>query len=216
MIEFLKSCYQWVAENYEKIMMVLQSSQFASLVAAGLLLWKNILSARENTNSSKELKNAMNENNKMSDTVKAIKEENKTLKEQNDVLIKTVESFEDKFNTFTEQVNIKLESEQGVLVKKLNSIIDVQSIVYSTIRDDNVRGTINSILVNAKFDENEDETKKKLKEEISSLKTALAAEAEKVKNMAEEASSKLTEIVEPTEHAELTEHPTILSNFKRY
>lgn len=216
MIEFLKSCYQWVAENYSKIMMVLQSTQFASLVAAGILLWKNILSARENIDSSKKLNDTVSKNNQMSENVKSIREENKILKQQNATLVANLESFQQKFDAMMEQVSTKFENQQTIFVKKLNSIIDVQSIVYSTIRDDNTRATISGILANAKFDETVDETKQKLMDEIASLRIALSEQAEIAKNIAEEASTKLEEIVEPKTENMDTEQISILNNFKRY
>ena len=214
MMEFLTSCYQWVAENYEKIMMVLQSTQFASLVAGALFLWKTIVSTKQNTASSKKLDETVSKNNKMSENVVHIKNENEKLKAQNEALKSTVQNFETKFDEFVDKINGRLESEQAVLTKKLNAVIDVQSIVYSTIRDDNTRTAINSILTNAKFDETADETRQKLMQEVTDLKTKLAEEMEKVKTMTEEASIKLEEIIEPK--AEQTETDSVLSNFTRY
>ena len=214
MMEFLKSCYQWVAENYEKIMMVLQSTQFASLVAGAVFLWKTIASTRQNTASSKKLDETVSKNNQMSENVLHIKSENEALKAQNEMLKSMVQNFETKFDEFVGKVNVRLESEQAVLTKKLNAVIDVQSIVYSTIRDDNTRTTINSILTNAKFDETADETRQKLMQEVADLKTKLAEEMEKVKTMTEEVSTKLEEIVEPK--VEQTETDSVLSNFTRY
>lgn len=216
MIEFLTSCYQWLAENYNKIMMVLQSTQFASLVAGAIFLWKTIVSIRQNTISSKKLNETIFKNNQMSDDVIYIKNENESLKKQNDTLKLTVEKFESKFDEFTGAVNVKLENEQSTLMKKLNAIIDVQSIVYATIRDDNTRTTINSILTNAKFDETADETRQKLMQEVADLKVKLAEEMNKVKTMTEEASTKLEEIIEPKVEQQETEQTSILSNFKRY
>ena len=214
MMEFLTSCYQWVAENYEKIMMVLQSTQFASLVAGAIFLWKTIVSTKQNTASSKKLDETVSKNNKMSENVVHIKNENEKLKEQNEALKSTVQNFETKFDEFVDKINDRLESEQAVLTKKLNAVIDVQSIVYSTIRDDNTRTAINSILTNAKFDETADETRQKLMQEVTDLKAKLAEEMEKVKTMTEEASIKLEEIIEPK--AEQTETDSVLSNFTRY
>ena len=114
----------------------------------------------------------------------------------------------------TNKINSKLESEQVSLTKKLNAVLDVQSIVYATIRDDNTRNAINSILANAKFNETADETRQKLMQEVEDLKAKLAEEMEKVKTMTEEASTKLEEIVEPK--TEQTETDSTLSNFTRY
>lgn len=214
MMEFLTSCYQWVAENYEKIMMVLQSTQFASLVAGAVFLWKTIVSTKQNTASSKKLDETVSKNNQMSENVLHIKQENEALKTQNEMLKSMVQNFETKFDEFVGKMNDKLESEQATLTKKLNAVIDVQSIVYSTIRDDNTRNAINSILVNAKFDETADETRQKLMQEVADLKAKLAEEMEKVKTMTEEASTKLEEIVEPK--VEQTETDSVLSNFTRY
>jgi FtsZ-binding cell division protein ZapB len=213
-MEFLKSCYQWVAENYNKIMMVLQSTQFASLVAGAVFLWKTIVSTRESIASSKKLDETVSKNNQMSENVVHIKRENEALKTQNEMLKSMVQNFETKFDEFVGKMNGRLESEQAVLTKKLNAVIDVQSIVYSTIRDDNTRTAINSILTNAKFDETADETRQKLMQEVSDLKSKLAEEMEKVKTMTEEASTKLEEIVEPK--VEQTETDSVLSNFTRY
>lgn len=214
MMEFLTSCYRWVAENHEKIMMVLQSTQFASLVAGAVFLWKTIVSTKQNTASSKKLDETVSKNNQMSENVVHIKQENETLKAQNEMLKSMVQNFETKFDEFVGKMNDKLESEQATLTKKLNAVIDVQSIVYSTIRDDNTRNAINSILVNAKFDETADETRRKLMQEVADLKSKLAEEMEKVKTMTEEASTKLEEIVEPK--VEQTETDSVLSNFTRY
>lgn len=216
MIEFLTSCYQWVAENYNKIMMVLQSTQFASLVAGAVFLWKTVVSTRQNTVSSKKLDETMSKNNEMSNNVVYIKNENESLKKQNEELKSIVENFEGKFDGFVDKINVKLENEQNTLMKKLNAVIDVQSIVYATIRDDNTRNAINSILVNAKFDETADETRQKLLQELADLKIKLAEEMNKVKTMTEEASTKLEEIVEPKAEQQETEQTSILSNFKRY
>ena len=214
MMEFLRSCYQWIAENYEKIMMVLQSTQFASLVAGAVFLWKTIVSTKQNTASSEKLDETVSKNNKMSENVIHIKDENEKLKAQNEELKSTIQNFETKFDEFVDKMNSRLESEQAVLTKKLNAVIDVQSIVYSTIRDDNTRTAINSILTNAKFDETADETRQKLMQEVEGLKAKLAEEMEKVKTMTEEASIKLEEIIEPK--AEQTETDSVLSNFTRY
>lgn len=214
MMEFLTSCYQWVAENYNKIMMVLQSTQFASLVAGAIFLWKTIVSTKQNITSSKELNETVSKNNQMSKNVAHLKEENEAIKKQNEALKSELENFETKFDEFTCKINLKLENEQATLIKKLNAVIDVQSIVYSTIRDDNTRTTINSILTNAKFDETADETRQKLMQEVADLKSKLAEEMEKVKIMTEEAGTKLEEIVEPK--VEQTETDSVLSNFTRY
>lgn len=214
MMEFLKSCYQWVAENYNKIMMMLQSTQFASLVAGAVFLWKTIVSTRESIASSKKLDETVSKNNQMSENVVHIKRENEALKTQNEMLKSMVQNFETKFDEFVGKMNSRLESEQAVLTKKLNAVIDVQSIVYATIRDDNTRTAINSILTNAKFDETADETRQKLMQEVADLKSKLAEEMEKVKTMTEEASTKLEEIVEPK--VEQTETDSVLSNFTRY
>ena len=214
MMEFLNNCYQWIVENSEKIIMVLQSTQFASLVAGAVFLWKTIVSTKRNTASSEKLDETVSKNNKMSGDVSEIRKENQTLKKQNDELKERISEFEKKFDEFTNKINSKLESEQVSLTKKLNAVLDVQSIVYATIRDDNTRNAINSILANAKFNETADETRQKLMQEVEDLKVKLAEEMEKVKTMTEEASTKLEEIVEPK--TEQTETDSTLSNFTRY
>ena len=184
MIEFIQSCYRWVAENYKEITMILTSTQFISLVSALLLILKNIKRTDENVASSKALKASLETTNLMSETVIKIEAENAALKNQN-------EKLESQLTELKESTSAM----QETLIKKLNCMLEVQSIVYSTIKDDTIRNTVNSILVNAKYAETE--TREKLKNEISVLKTKLEEEANKVKGIADKAADTISKIVEP-------------------
>lgn len=209
MMEFLYSCYLWVAENYEKILLTISSAQFVSLISSLVLLYKTIKSSKDNTASSKALNEALTNTNAMSADVVYIKEENETLKAQNKELADKLESLQKDFTSAQEKLNSRVADGQETLLKKLNSMIEVQSIVYSTIRDETVRNTVNSILVHAKYDEPKDETKAKLKEQIEALKSKLEEKTEEVKNISKQATENIEKIIEPDPTA-------TVNNFKRY
>ena len=189
MMEFFRNCYIWVAENYKEITMVLSSAQFVPLVSALVLLYRSIRTGKDNITSSKELKSALTTTNAMATDVAALVKENVELKSRND----TIKNELDTFKT-------EVADAQEMLLKKLNCIIEVQSIVYSTVKDETIRNTVNSILVNAKYAETE--TRAKLKSEVEALKQKLAEETEKVKSIAENATETISKIVEPEKVSE--------------
>ena len=191
MMEFLKSCYMWIVENYKEIIMVLTSAQFASLVSGLFLLWKNVKSTRENVTSSGKLNETLGTTNKMRDDVAELKQTVDVLRNQNSDLKKE-----------TDRLNESVKEYQEVVLKKVNCMLEVQSIVYSTIKDETIRTTVNSILTNAKYTETA--TRAKLKEEVANLKDRLEKETERVKEITESATKNIAYIVEPdkTEYEE--------------
>jgi hypothetical protein len=193
-MEFFRSCYYWVAENYKEITMTLTSAQFISIISTIVLLLRNLRKTNDNVTSSNNLNSTLKVTNQMSTDVTDVKTVSEEIKTQNVAL-------DAKLAEFKKEVTDVQES----LIKKLNCMLEVQSIVYSTIKDDTIRGTVNSVLTNAKYAETE--TRAKLKEEVANLKAKLAEETEKVKAIADSATETITKIVEPE---------TTPSDFVRY
>lgn len=184
MMDFIRSCYRWIAENYKEITMILTSAQFASIVTSLVLLYKNIKKTAENVASSKKLDKSMEKNEALALSVDEVKAQNAKLVQQNATLQTEVEKLEKETTNY-----------QDVLLKKLNCMLEVQSLVYSTIKDDTIRSTVNSILVGAKYAETE--TRDALKRELENLKAQLDEETKKVQSITENASANLSKIVEP-------------------
>lgn len=154
---YFTSVWSWFIENKDAITAFFMSGQAVSFVAALVMLIKNMSQVKTNTQSTTEL-------NK---TIEGTKVANELTKKTNDNVIK----LNDEVKTLVTNLNNtaeRLNAENKDLVNKMNSIIDVQSIVYSTIRDDQVRQTVNNILNNARY--SDINTKEKLQAEIEELK----------------------------------------------
>lgn len=160
-MEWLKSfgisVWQWFVENKDGITAFFMSGQALSFVAALVMLVKNLRGTRDNTKSTKTLNETMEKSNEMHSSVIKLDENFKALKDEND-----------KLRTELSETETKLQSANDEIKNKLNAIIEVQAIVYSTIRDDGVRMTVNKILNNARYSEKN--FKEALETQIEELK----------------------------------------------
>lgn len=147
----------WYTENEQAITTFFMSGQFISLIAALTMLVKNIKQVKSNTASTKTLDATLVNTNAMSEDIKSL---------NNSVLILTEENqgLREELN----DVQKSLSESNRLITDKLNAIIEVQSIVYTTIRDDSVRQTVNTILNNARY--SEQNFKEQLETEIEALK----------------------------------------------
>jgi septal ring factor EnvC (AmiA/AmiB activator) len=174
MIEFVKSfaisIWQWFVNNKDAIVAFFISGQAVSFVAAIVMLIKNLKGTKANTASAKVLTESLNSNNEMKESVTKLGENFESLKLENDTLRNELKETEDKL--------LKVNNET---INKLNSIIEVQSIVYSTIRDDNVRQTVNTILNNARY--SEENFKESLEKQIEEFRNTYNSELQKVNEL---------------------------------
>ena len=79
---------------------------------------------------------------------------------------------------------------------KVNAILDVQSLVYQTIKDENTRVAVNNILTNAKYAVTEQRAQ--LIKELNSLKEENARITAESNAKVEETVEKATAIIEAT------------------
>lgn len=174
MIEIVKSfalsIWQWFVNNEDAILAFFMSGQAMSFVAALIMLVKNLKETKDNTKSSEILNKSLDTNNEMKSAVLNLDENFKLLKNENDLLREELKETE---NT--------LENKNKEILNKLNSILEVQTIVYSTIRDDSVRTTVNTILNNARY--SEDNFKESLEKQIDEFKNTYNSELQKVNEL---------------------------------
>ena len=161
MIEFLTTlkdnCWLWFLDNKDTIIAWFMSGQAVSVVASFVMLIKNAKQIKSNTDSTNTLNGTLENTNVMKDDLDTLKQKVVTLADENDELSKSVVELE-----------TKLSDSNKLIASKLDAIIEVQSIVYSTIRDDSVRQTVNTILNNARYSNTN--FKEQLESEISGLK----------------------------------------------
>ena len=194
MIETAQSfCYNiwlWYLEHREGISTFFMSGQFASLIGMIVMTLRNLKQVKSNTDSSKELKDALNKNERMSKSITQLQSDFNVLKEENTLLRADLGAKEEKIIESNSQIT-----------DKLNSILEVQSIVYSTIRDDDVRLTVNKILNNARYcDKN---FKEELQGKIEEMKCDFEKKLEEVNESVHHSIEDVTNTMNPAEAAKL-------------
>lgn len=169
---WLENCWQWLTDNWQSILVFFTSGQAISLVVAVISIIRQ----------SKAFKAAKISTDALDGSVKAYNEAFK----KNDEAIKAIsEKFNDSFTSLTTATSKINDFSENVLelldttIAKVNAMLDVQSIVYSTIKDDNIRKNVSDLIVNAKFAENKQ--KADLLNQIDALKAQIATQVENVK-----------------------------------
>ena len=161
MIEFYNSIAAWFSANVQTITAFLTSSTFISIVLAVVTFIKKSKSTENNTLSinslTEALGNVTNNREDISQILTALT--NAAGKVQS--IIQNVSDMQSKLTDFQNSTNYKI-----------NAMLEVQNIVYSTIKDENIRNAVNSILVTAKHEDAM--TKSALEAEIAELKASIA------------------------------------------
>lgn len=175
---WLENIGKWFVENKETILAVLTAIQSSGLI--GFIAWavKSTKQVKLNTKTTETL-------NKSITCVDGLNGEVAEMRDVNKVLIEKCEYLENQMND--------LENSMDILITKIDAIIEVQSVVYTTIKDDKTRATVNNLLTNAKYAVTEQ--RKKLIEELEELRQQIKAQADAQKQLVEHAVNKAQSIV---------------------
>lgn len=175
---WLENIGKWFVENKETILAVLTAIQSSGLI--GFIAWavKSTKQVKLNTKTTETL-------NKSITCVDSLNGEVAEMKDVNKVLIEKCDYLENQMND--------LENSMDILITKIDAIIEVQSVVYTTIKDDKTRATVNNLLTNAKYAVTEQ--RKKLIDELESLRQQIKAQADAQKQLVEHAVNKAQSIV---------------------
>jgi hypothetical protein len=155
---FFTNVWGWVLEHKEEISTFFMSGQFVSLVTAIVMLIKNAKQIRSNTSSTETLNSTLTNTNTMSGQITSLEKSFTKLEKENAGLRDELEKTKNAITT-----------DNKLIANKLNAILEVQSIVYSTIRDESVRQTVNTLLNNARYSDKN--FKEQLQTEIEAIKT---------------------------------------------
>ena len=175
---WLENIGKWFVENKETILAVLTAIQSSGLI--GFIAWavKSTKQVKLNTKTTETLNNSIA-------CVDGLNGEVAEMKDVNKVLIEKCDYLENQMND--------LENSMDILITKIDAIIEVQSVVYTTIKDDKTRATVNNLLTNAKYAVTEQ--RKKLIEELEALREQIKTQAEAQKQLVEHAVNKAQSIV---------------------
>lgn len=175
---WLENIGKWFVENKETILAVLTAIQSSGLI--GFIAWavKSTKQVKLNTKTTETL-------NKSITCVDGLNGEVAEMKDVNKTLIEKCDHLENQMND--------LENSMDILITKIDAIIEVQSVVYTTIKDDKTRATVNNLLTNAKYAVTEQ--RKKLIDELEELRQQIKAQADAQKQLVEHAVNKAQSIV---------------------
>ena len=175
---WLENIGKWFVENKETILAVLTAIQSSGLI--GFIAWavKSTKQVKLNTKTTETL-------NKSITCVDGLNSEVTEMKDVNKTLIEKCEYLENQMND--------LQNSMDILLTKVDAMIEVQSVVYTTIKDDKTRATVNNLLTNAKYAVTEQ--RKKLIDELESLRQQIKTQAEAQKQLVEHAVNKAQSIV---------------------
>ena len=175
---WLENIGKWFVENKETILAVLTAIQSSGLI--GFIAWavKSTKQVKLNTKTTETL-------NKSITCVDVLNGEVAEMKDVNKTLIEKCEYLENQMND--------LQNSMDILLTKVDAMIEVQSVVYTTIKDDKTRATVNNLLTNAKYAVTEQ--RKKLIDELEALRQQIKTQAEAQKQLVEHAVNKAQSIV---------------------
>ena len=169
MIEWFDSIWSWIVNNYEAIIGFLTSTTFLGVVGAVFTVVKNSKTVKNNSKIITDVQAAFSDTSVINTNVALAL----TCIQKLPDLIKVLD---EKLSQFDKISSINNED----LQTKIDSMLEVQRIVYSTIKDDNIRNSVNSILTNAK--NAEAMSKGELVKEINELKKIISDNAEALNN----------------------------------
>lgn len=182
MTEFFQNIYAWLAANSNKIVAFLTSANFLAMLTLVVNTIRTIKTNKGVAITSTDLKNELTESSKNRSVIASIKGVSETIKDVTEAT-----------KTAIDETKALLDKELLTVTNKVNAILEVQSLVYSTIRDDSLRQTVSNLLNTARY--NDTNTKEQLQSEIDSLKKALNDKMEEVNQTMSDAIDKVQTVV---------------------
>lgn len=182
MTEFFQNIYAWLAANSNKIVAFLTSANFLAMLTLVVNTIRTIKTNKGVAITSTDLKNELTESSKNRSVIASIKGVSETIKDVTEAT-----------KTAIDETKALLDKELLAVTNKVNAILEVQSLVYSTIRDDSLRQTVSNLLNTARY--NDANTKEQLQSEIDSLKKALNDKMEEVNQTMSDAIDKVQTVV---------------------
>ena len=182
MTEFFQNIYAWLAANSNKIVAFLTSANFLAMLTLVVNTIRTIKTNKGVAITSTDLKTELAESSKNRSVIASIKGVSETIKDVTEAT-----------KTAIDETKALLDKELLTVTNKVNAILEVQSLVYSTIRDDSLRQTVSNLLNTARY--NDANTKEQLQSEIDSLKKALNDKMEEVNQTMSDAIDKVQTVV---------------------
>lgn len=181
MVEFFQNIWNWFVLNKDEIVLFFTSSNFVAFMTTIVMLVKQLKSNKANNETNKGLKSSLDNAVSIASDVVSIRDNSAAT---NDQLLTVQTDFEE----FKKETYDALD----VIVQKMNAVLEVQSLVYSTIKDETIRKNVNGILMDAKYAETA--TRASLEAEVEILRKKVNEKIEVIKDVVEDTAVKVRKV----------------------
>lgn len=181
MVEFFQNIWNWFVSNKDEIVLFFTSSNFVAFMTTVVMLVKQLKANKSSNETNKGLKTSLDSAVSMAADVIDIRDKSSATNDQLVTVQNDLESF--KKDTC---------DALDVIVQKMNAVLEVQSIVYSTIKDETIRKNVNGILMDAKYAETA--VRASLEAEVESLRKKVNEKIEVIKDVVEDTAVKVKKV----------------------
>lgn len=191
--------YQWIMENLAVITAWFGAGELATIISLAVLIVRNIKASRHGSFLTGRLNDSLAENNQFA---KGIKNSMNTVDEKMTAIDGQVNNIEEQITLLNNEFNKSID----LLNSKIGAIMEVQTLVYSTIKDEDMRNNVTKILTSAKYND-------------TGVQTEIAGEIAKMQEEFGKALSDMQKTLETTVQGinEVNKLPGTISNdVKRY
>ena len=168
MKEFFENVGLWFVNNWPAIVTFLTSSTFITVITNIVFKVKSIRENRKNKVSQDELKASLDTN---SEAVKRVDD----IKEYIALMSENINTMKSLYNDLLERYND--------VEYKISAILDVLQLAYSTIKNEDIRTTIQKVIANAKLTSLN--AKNELEEQLRKLREKIEAATNELKEQVE-------------------------------
>ena len=181
MVEFFQNIWNWFVLNKDEIVLFFTSSNFVAFMTTIVMLVKQLRSNKVNNETNNGLKASLDNAISIASDVVSIRDNSTATNDQ----LLTVQTDLDAFKKETYDA-------LDVLVQKMNAVLEVQSLVYSTIKDETIRKNVSGILMDAKYAETA--TRASLEADVESLRKKVNEKIEVIKDVVEDTAVKVRKV----------------------
>lgn len=182
MVEFFKNLFTWFVEHKDGIVVFFTSTNFAAVVSSVILLIKQIKATRNTNKSVENSSSILDKAVELAQSVTSVSDKTAS-----------TESNTEEIKTKIDSVNKQFVNELEILQQKLNAMLEVQTIVYNSMKDETARKNVFNLLTQAKLVETSKYAE--LEQQVESLKKKVEEKVNDVQNVVEETVTTVQNVV---------------------
>lgn len=182
MVEFFKNLFTWFVEHKDGIVVFFTSTNFAAVVSSVILLIKQIKATRTTNKSVENSSSILDKAVELAQSVTSVSDKTAS-----------TESNTEEIKTKIDSVNKQFVNELEILQQKLNAMLEVQTIVYNSMKDETARKNVFNLLTQAKLVETSKYSE--LEQQVESLKKKIDEKVNDVQSVVEETVTTVQNVV---------------------